>query len=78
MIKTLAEEGKEINLSANAIAPFIIDTPANREWMKDADYESWIKPAEIGELVYSIFQNYRLLSGNIYQLKHRQSDKHIL
>ena len=71
LIKTLAEEGKDINLSANAIAPFIIDTPANREWMKDADYEGWIKPDEIGEFVDSIFQNYRLASGNIYQLKTR-------
>jgi len=71
LIKTLAEEGKEINLSANAIAPFIIDTPANREWMKDADFEDWIKPEEIGEYVNSIFQSYNLLSGNIYQLKYR-------
>jgi NAD(P)-dependent dehydrogenase (short-subunit alcohol dehydrogenase family) len=71
LIKSLAEEGTDINLSANAIAPFIIDTPANREWMKDADYDAWIKPAEIGELVDSIFQSYNLLSGNIYQLKYR-------
>ncbi|HEY6626009.1 MAG TPA: SDR family NAD(P)-dependent oxidoreductase [Ignavibacteriaceae bacterium] len=71
LIKTLAEEGKEINLSANAIAPLIIDTPANREWMKDADFEDWIKPEEIGEYVNSIFQSYNLLSGNIYQLKYR-------
>ena len=71
LIKSLAEEGKEINLSANAIAPFIIDTPANREWMKDADFSEWIKPSEIGDFVESIFQNYNLLSGNIYQLKYR-------
>jgi NAD(P)-dependent dehydrogenase (short-subunit alcohol dehydrogenase family) len=71
LIKSLAEEGTEINLSANAIAPFVIDTPANREWMKDADYDAWIKPAEIGEFVDSIFQCYNLLSGNIYQLKYR-------
>jgi len=74
LIKTLAEEGNEINLSANAIAPFIIDTAANREWMKDADYQTWIKPGEIAELVDSIFQSYRLTSGNIYQLKYRQSE----
>jgi len=74
LIKSLAEEGKEINLSANAIAPYIIDTPANREWMKYADYEDWIKPAEIGELVDSIFQSYRLVSRNIYQLKYRQRE----
>jgi NAD(P)-dependent dehydrogenase (short-subunit alcohol dehydrogenase family) len=71
LIKTLAEEGKDINLSANAIAPFIIDTPANREWMKDADFSEWIKPSEIGDFVESIFQNYNLLTGNIYQLKYR-------
>jgi NAD(P)-dependent dehydrogenase (short-subunit alcohol dehydrogenase family) len=78
LIKSLAEEGKEINLSANAIAPFIIDTPANREWMKDANYEAWIKPAEIGEFVNSIFERYNLLSGNIYQLTHRLSGNKII
>jgi NAD(P)-dependent dehydrogenase (short-subunit alcohol dehydrogenase family) len=78
LVKTLAEEGKEIKLSANAIAPFIIDTPANREWMlastdseKDSIFEKWIKPAEIGEFVNSIFENYNFLSGNIFQLNYR-------
>ena len=71
LIKTLSEEGKEIKLSANAIAPFIIDTPANREWGKESDYDNWIKPNEIGEFVESIFQNYKIVSGNIYQLKYR-------
>ena len=71
LVKTLAEEGKQINLSANAIAPYIIDTSANREWMPDADYSKWIKPVEITELVNSIFQNYNTNSGNIFQLKYR-------
>jgi NAD(P)-dependent dehydrogenase (short-subunit alcohol dehydrogenase family) len=78
LVKTLAEEGKEIRLSANAIAPFIIDTPANREWMpastdleKDSIFESWIKPAEIGEFVNSVFESYNILSGNIFQLRYR-------
>lgn len=71
LVKTLAEEGKKINLTANAIAPFIIDTPANRDWMKDGNYENWIKPDEIGEFVESVFQNYNIISGNIYQLKYR-------
>ncbi len=71
LVKSLAEEGKEINLSANAIAPFIIDTPANREWMKDADYEDWIKPGEIGEFVDSLFLSYNIQTGNIYILKDR-------
>lgn len=71
LIKSLAEEGKKIKLSANAIAPLIIDTPANREWMKDADFEDWIKPAEIGEFVDSLFSSYNIQTGNIYILKNR-------
>ena len=73
LVETLAEEGKEIKLSVNAIAPYIIDTPANREWMKDANYDSWMKPGEIGELINSIFNNYHFLSGNIFKLKNRFS-----
>ena len=72
-VKTLAEEGKAIKLSANAIAPYIIDTPANRNWMKDADYHSWMKPDEIAELIHSVFECHYFVSGNIITLKHRFS-----
>lgn len=71
LVKTLAREGKEINLSSNALAPYIIDTPSNREGMANADFNEWIKPSEIGEFVESIFQNYNMVSGNIFQLKYR-------
>lgn len=71
LVKTLAFEGNEINLSVNAIAPYIIDTPPNREWMSDADFSKWMKPHEIGKLVDSVFLNYNMLSGNIFQLKYR-------
>jgi NAD(P)-dependent dehydrogenase (short-subunit alcohol dehydrogenase family) len=73
MVETLAMEGKDINLSVNAIAPFIIDTPANRSWMKKANYEEWMKPEEIGELVQNIFMNYNFITGNIIKLTHRFS-----
>ena len=72
-VKTLAEEGKAIKLSANAIAPYIIDTPANRSWMKDADYDSWMKPDEIAQIIHSIFNCHYFVSGNIITLKHRFS-----
>jgi NAD(P)-dependent dehydrogenase (short-subunit alcohol dehydrogenase family) len=71
LVKTLAAEGNSINLSVNAIAPFIIDTAANRDWMKNANYASWIKPAEIGELVHALFTNYNFISGNVIELKER-------
>jgi NAD(P)-dependent dehydrogenase (short-subunit alcohol dehydrogenase family) len=71
LVETLSSEGSKINLSVNAIAPFIIDTPANREWIKNADYSSWMKPEEIGELVSSLFENHNFISGNIIELKNR-------
>jgi NAD(P)-dependent dehydrogenase (short-subunit alcohol dehydrogenase family) len=72
LIETLALEGVDINLSANVIAPYIIDTPANREWMgNDYDYEQLIKPAEIGEVVNSVFLNYRIMSGTVIKLPGR-------
>ncbi|HVO74242.1 MAG TPA: SDR family NAD(P)-dependent oxidoreductase [Ignavibacteriaceae bacterium] len=71
LVKTLASEGEEINLSANAIAPFIIDTPANREWMKEADTGTWMKPAEIGELIHFMFDSFHFISGNVIQLTKR-------
>jgi NAD(P)-dependent dehydrogenase (short-subunit alcohol dehydrogenase family) len=73
LVKSLAEEGNEIKLSVNALAPYIIDTPANREWMKDADFENWMKPEEIGELIHSLFNNYNFVSGNIIRLRNRFS-----
>ncbi len=73
LVKTLSQEATDLNLSVNAIAPFIIDTAANREWIKNANYSSWIRPEEIGELVHSLFTNYNFVSGNIIELKERFS-----
>jgi NAD(P)-dependent dehydrogenase (short-subunit alcohol dehydrogenase family) len=36
---------------ANAIVPNVIDTPANRESMPDADFGKWVEPAEIARVV---------------------------
>ena len=72
LAETLALEGVDINLSANTIAPYIIDTPANREWMgNDCDYERLIKPEEIGEVVHSVFLNFRIISGTVIKLPGR-------
>lgn len=71
LVKELAHEGKKIKLSVNAIAPFIIDTPANREWMKDSDYSGWVKPAEIAEAAKFLFDNFQYMTGNIFTMPNR-------
>jgi NAD(P)-dependent dehydrogenase (short-subunit alcohol dehydrogenase family) len=68
LVQTLAAEGKSVNLSVNAIAPFILDTAENREWVKDSTL--LIRLEEIGELIHNIFNSFRILSGNIIRLPH--------
>ena len=49
---TLAEELREEGILINAIAPGIIDTPANRAAMPQAEHERWPKPAELARAVH--------------------------
>jgi NAD(P)-dependent dehydrogenase (short-subunit alcohol dehydrogenase family) len=47
---TIFREGIGHGITANAILPSIIDTPANREAMPDADHSTWVRPQEIAAL----------------------------
>lgn len=51
LIQTIAEECKDNDITANVIVPSIIDTPANRASMPNADFSRWVKPDEIAETV---------------------------
>ncbi|MBN8546141.1 MAG: SDR family oxidoreductase [Ignavibacteria bacterium] len=71
LVETGSEEGRAINLSVNGIAPFIIDTPANRSWMTETNFDTLIKPEEVGNLLLSVFRNFNFVSGNIIKLPYR-------
>lgn len=47
----LAEELKNDNISAIALAPSTIDTPANRKDMPTAKHDTWVKPSVLAELI---------------------------
>lgn len=49
--QALAAEVATRNILVNAIAPSIIDTPANRAAMPKADHASWPKPDEIAATI---------------------------
>ena len=66
LVKTLAVEGKKINLSANAVAPYIIDSAVNREWIEDK--KQLVTSSEICSIAHSFFQNYKTVTGNIVEL----------
>jgi NAD(P)-dependent dehydrogenase (short-subunit alcohol dehydrogenase family) len=47
----LAEELKNTNVTVNAVLPSIIDTPANRTEMPDADHVKWVSPSDLAEVM---------------------------
>ncbi|WP_232686092.1 SDR family oxidoreductase [Halobacterium zhouii] len=53
LTETIAEEN-EGKVRANAVMPSVIDTPANREMMPDADHDSWVDPADIARVVLTL------------------------
>lgn len=51
LTRTLAREGGPLGITANAVAPRIIDTPANRASMPGADTSTWLQPEEIARVI---------------------------
>jgi NAD(P)-dependent dehydrogenase (short-subunit alcohol dehydrogenase family) len=51
LVQALAEELTEANVQANCVLPGVIDTPANRRAMPDADASRWVAPAEIARVI---------------------------
>ncbi|GIW47202.1 MAG: short-chain dehydrogenase [Deltaproteobacteria bacterium] len=51
LTEAIAEEVREYDINVNAILPSVIDTPANRKAMPEADFSKWVKPEEIARVV---------------------------
>jgi NAD(P)-dependent dehydrogenase (short-subunit alcohol dehydrogenase family) len=51
LTEALAEELKGKGITVNAVLPSIIDTPANRADMPDADHSAWVSPADLAAVI---------------------------
>jgi NAD(P)-dependent dehydrogenase (short-subunit alcohol dehydrogenase family) len=51
LVQALDAEYKGDGIRCNAILPSVIDTPANRESMPDADHSKWVPPEQIAKVV---------------------------
>ena len=49
--QAVATEYRDDRVRCNAILPSVIDTPANRAGMPNADHDRWVKPAEIAGVI---------------------------
>ena len=69
LMQTLAEEFKQQNITFNAIIPSVIDTPANRESMQNADFTKWVSPMEIAETcLFLVSDGAKSFSGNAIKM----------
>jgi NAD(P)-dependent dehydrogenase (short-subunit alcohol dehydrogenase family) len=50
LVRSIAVEYKRYGITANAIVPGTIDTPANRAAMPRADFSTWVDPRRIAEV----------------------------
>jgi NAD(P)-dependent dehydrogenase (short-subunit alcohol dehydrogenase family) len=64
LTEALAEELKDKNVTVNALLPSIIDTAPNRADMPKADFERWVKPSQLGDvIVFLLSDRARAITG---------------
>jgi NAD(P)-dependent dehydrogenase (short-subunit alcohol dehydrogenase family) len=51
LTQALAEETADSEIWVNAVAPSVLDTPANRAAMPTADFAKWVAPAELARVI---------------------------
>jgi NAD(P)-dependent dehydrogenase (short-subunit alcohol dehydrogenase family) len=57
LTESLADELRNESITVNAVMPSIIDTPANRSGMPDADYSKWTTAAALADVLMFLASN---------------------
>ena len=68
LAEVAAKEGAERGICVNVIAPNIVDTPANRRSMPDADTSLWVSLAEICRVTQRLCEPSSTRSGTVIPL----------
>lgn len=72
LTQSLAQELLNSEITVNAVLPSIIDTPANRDSLPDADFESWVSPQDLAEVIFFLASPVaRAVSGALIPVYHK-------
>lgn len=52
LVRALDSEYRDDGIRVNAVLPSVIDTPANRDAMPDADHDAWVRPSAIADVIH--------------------------
>lgn len=64
LVRSLAAEVKESQITVNAIQPSVIDTPNNRVEMPEADFSTWVPREDLADLVeFLVSEKGRSING---------------
>lgn len=70
--QSLALELKSGSVTVNVVVPSIIDTPVNRRDMPDADFDAWVKPEDLAQVIlFLASEAARAVSGAIVPVFHK-------
>ena len=70
--QSVAEEIKDFDITVNTVLPSIVDTPANRVSMSDANYGKWVNPFDLANVIlFLASDDPRAISGASIPVYHK-------
>jgi NAD(P)-dependent dehydrogenase (short-subunit alcohol dehydrogenase family) len=72
LTEALAEELKDKGVTVNALLPSIIDTPPNRKDMPKAEFDRWVSPSQLANMIAFLVSNEsRAITGALISIAGR-------